>query len=394
MQKQNKSTSKWARLSAAILAVTLLALFGVASIVHADKYDDQINALRVQNNSVQGQLNGLTSQASSYQDAINQLRYQINSVEAQISANQVQQNDLQTQIAANQAIIDAKKISLAATIKAMYIDGQITTIEQLATSKNLSDYIDKEEYRSVVQSKLNATIKEIAALQAALQSQKLQVETLIIAEKTQNDQLAASQAAQAALLAYNQAQQDGFNGQLIANKAQITKLQQAQFAEYRAHYGNGIVYGGTGGYPYSNAHTLNGGTYCWGYNNDGSNGCTPANEYDPAGWSYRNCTGYAFWRLNQARGISLPAGNFPSVMYSGGKIGYSIPDFKNLGYTVDHNSSGATLAIEGAGPYGPGSYGHIMYIEGSYVSQYNALGDGLFSTAPIPSANFWFVHIP
>ena len=36
----------------------------------------------------------------------------------------------------------------------MYIDGQLTTIEELATSKNLSEYVDKEDYRTTVQNKI------------------------------------------------------------------------------------------------------------------------------------------------------------------------------------------------------------------------------------------------
>ena len=348
----------------------------------------QIDSLSYQNGQARQSVSNLQAQASSYQDAINQLQSQINSLQTQIYTNQAQQADLQQKINANVALIAQKKTSLGEDIKSMYVDGTPSTIEMLATSNNLSDYFDKQEYRTTVQNQLQVVLKQIATLQQQLQAQKIQVEALLAGMKIQQGSLANAQDQQNQLLNYNESQQAQFNQQISSNKSQIEALQAAQFAYYRAHFGNGIVYGGTGGYPYPNA-VRGSGTYTWLIN---------GYEFDPAGWSYRNCTSYAFWRLNQARGISLPAGDFPNVLKSGGRIGYSIPDFRNLGYRVDNDPAGASLAIEGAGGangYGPGSYGHIMYIEkGSYVSQYNALGDGLFSTGPIPTgAGFWYVHI-
>src|SRR5665213_2995226 len=158
-----KQTTMFSVILRHVRTISLVALaFGVAgsmAISHADQYDDQINALRNQNVNIQGVLNGLTSQASSFQDAINQLQAQISAVEAQIATNQAEQAQVNQQIADEQLQIDQKREELSATIKAMYIDGQTTTIEELATSNNLSDYVDKEENRQKVQANLDATIK-------------------------------------------------------------------------------------------------------------------------------------------------------------------------------------------------------------------------------------------
>ena len=241
MPKQTKTAQKLARFRALSTAVAVIAVFGIASIASADKYDDQINALRQQNNSAQSQINGLTAEAGTYQDTINKLQSQINAVQSEIATNQAQQADLQAKIVANQATIDAKKVSLAATVKAMYIDGQMSTIEQLATSKNLSDYIDKQEYRSVVQTQLNTTIKEIAALQAALQKQKAQIDQLLKMQNEQQTQLAADRAKQNELLAYNQQQQAGFSATIKANTVKINEEAAAQAAVNRLLSGGNLV---------------------------------------------------------------------------------------------------------------------------------------------------------
>jgi len=399
-RKQQKQVSIFRRLrstpvlivvSLVVVASTLTHGFGVFAAVCNSTTDcqNQINSLSAANAAAQDSLNGLRATAASYQDAINQLQSQINGLQAQIVANQAQQASLQQQIIQKQLEIDEQKKVLGNDLKAMYLSGQMTPEEMLATSNSISDYIDKQQQYSAVQDKIQDTLKQIADLQAKLQSEKAQVEALLKAQQTQEAQLANSQAQQQSLLNYNVDQQNQFSAQISANKAAIAAAQRQQFLFNVSLYG-AAAYGGSGGYPWANAVQV-GGTYNWSYN---------GGLYDPLGWNYRNCTSYAFWRLGQARGILLPWSNFPTVYNSGGRIGYSIPDFQNLGYRVDHDPDGATLAVSGAGPYGNGSYGHIMYVEASdassaYVSQYNYAGDGRFSTMTIHSSwQTWFVHIP
>ncbi|HEY9715738.1 MAG TPA: CHAP domain-containing protein, partial [Chroococcales cyanobacterium] len=123
----------------------------------------------------------------------------------------------------------------------------------------------------------------------------------------------------------------------------------------------------------------------------------PSNEYDGAGWAYRNCTSYAFWRLAQVTGITLTANSFPAVYNSGGRIKYSVlgGDFANLGYRVDKDPSGGAVLAVNTG----GNFGHIMYVEGvvngqPVVSQYNAASDGRYSTGTLTNlSGIYFIHI-
>lgn len=373
MQKQTKITPRLAPFRALFIAVAVIAVFSGAAIAHADKYDDQINALRAQNNSAQGQLDALTSKASSYQEAINQLQGQIASVQAEIAANQAQQADLQTKIAVNQAIVDAKKISLAATVKAMYLDGQMSTIEQLATSKNLSDYIDKEAYRSVVQNQLNITIREISVIQAQLQKQKLEVDLLLTSEKTQNDQLATAQAVQSSMLAYNQSQQDDFNHQISANSSAMSDLRRQQIIENtRYDIGNFKGDPGNGGYPNQ-----------WAYASQDS-------LIDSWGMYNRECVSYTAFRVHQA----YLAGKGRDMPYWGGTGNANQWDenARAQGIPVDTNPTVGSIAISNAG-----QYGHSMYVEAIngnqiYVQQYNQQLNGLYSEGWRYTTNLVFIH--
>src|SRR6266511_2916509 len=135
----------------------------------------------------------------------------------------------------------------------MYVEGQITTIEMLATSKNLSEFVDKEEYRNTIKNKIQATLKSINDLQNKLKEQKLQVEHLLGDQKTQQAQLDSSRAQQAGLLNLNQSQQADFNSKIAANQSQISGLRKQQAAENaRLFAGDGsrIIAGNNGNDTY------------------------------------------------------------------------------------------------------------------------------------------------
>jgi surface antigen len=361
-------------LRALILVLASIAVVGSAAVVHADQFDDQINALRQQNASAQGVLNGLTSQAGGYQATINQLQAQINAVQAQLATNQALQSELQAKIDANQQEIDAKKASLAADVKAMYIDGSMTTIEQLATSKNLSDYIDKEEYRNAVQTQLNQKISEIAALQAQLQKEKIQLDTLIASEKAENDQLAANQSQVNQMLSYNEGQQAAYNNQIASNSGKIADLRRQQ-AILNSRYNIGNFHGdpGNGGYP--NA---------WAYAPQDS-------MIDSWGMYNRECVSYTAFKVHQD---FLSGRNSRDMPYWGG-IGNANQWDDNArasGIPVDGNPTVGSIAISNAG-----FYGHAMYVAAVngnqiYVQQYNASLNGTYSEGWRYTTGLVFLH--
>lgn len=376
MPKQNKKTlvSTLYTFRALALALIAVGVIGGVAIVHADQYDEQINALSNQNAQTQNLLNGLTSQASSYQDAINKLQVQINAVRSSIAANQAKQAEVQQQINTNQQQIDLKRQQLNATIKAMYLDGQSSTIEELATSKNLSEYVDKEEYRQSVQSQLNETIAEIAKLQSQLRQKKTQLDDLVASEQRQNSQLTADQNQQNELLAYNQGQQAAYNQQIASNSDQIAALRRAQIiANSRYNIGDFKGSAGNGGYPsvWANA--------------------PQDSMVDSWGMYNRECVSYAAFKVHQDY---LAGRNGRDMPYWGG-IGNANQwddNARSMGIRVDTNPTPGSIAISNAG-----YYGHAMYVQavsGSkiYVQQYNQQLNGQYSEGWRYTTGLVFIH--
>lgn len=341
----------------ALLAVCVGVLGGIA-VVHADQFDEQIKAVNAEKSQNQATLNSLTAQANSYQEAVDQLQAQINGVQAAIDANVARQNDLQAQITANQLLIDTKKSQLGASVKAMYIDGQISAIEQFASSKNLSDYIDKEEYRSAVQGQLNATIKTINELQKQLQAQKVEVEQLLASQKDQQAQLAAAQYQQAQLLAYTASQQADYTAKIKNNNAQIVSLRQQQAAANAAHFrGYTLVAGDNGNDSYPNY-----------YRNSAQDSLI-----DSWGMYNRECVSYTAWKVYES-------GRYMPYWGGYGNANQWDDNARAMGISVDSNPRPGDVAVAHWG-----YYGHVMYVESVNsdgtinISQYNWDYNGHYS---------------
>src|SRR5262245_43316721 len=134
--KQKSKSQLRSRLSSALLILTLAVMtIGLAIPVRADQFDDQIAALQQQHAAKRNSLGALQAEARSYQEAINQLQLQIDALQSLIDANLQRQRELQAEIDKNEAELARQRQLLGQDIRTMYIDGQPTTIEILATSK-------------------------------------------------------------------------------------------------------------------------------------------------------------------------------------------------------------------------------------------------------------------
>ena len=389
--------------------VLVLAVSATVVIVHADSVQDlqqQIDNLNSVNSQTQSSLNNLQLQATSYQDAISVLQQQITGIQSVIASNQAKQIEIQQQITDDQATIAQDKKALGDVIKAMYVDGQMSTLEMLATSKSLSSFVDASTYRNAVQDKIQSTLAEIAQLESQLEVQESQVQQLLQAEQLQQAQLNNDESQQSQLLSMDQTQQANYNQQIQNNSNQIKQLQAQQAAELAILEGTN-KYGGSGGYPWSNAPCLDGvnagptcGNYDWGYSYYGATPPygAPLGPYDPWGYEYRNCTSYVAWKIDTLStspiigSLISDLGN--AAQWPGGAGHRNIP--------VNHGSN-PQYGDAAVDPGGGGWQGHVMFVEqvngdGSIVvSQYNAGENGTYSVATIDAnqvSNLYFVHFP
>lgn len=379
--------------SAAFLMAVLVfvASFSTYKIVLADRFDEQINQLKAENAQKQNQVQALQVEADNIQGVIAGMQVQIDGLQKQIADNTAKSDALKVKITEAEAELAKQRALLGQNIKAMYLEGDITTLEMLASSKDLSDFVDKQQYRSAVKDKIKDTLDKITKLKLELNAQKEEVERLLKEQQVLSDQIQAQKAEQNRLLNMNQSEQAAYNAQIKDNKTKIADLKRQQVLENIKLFGGGTQPGipGGGGYPWGNAYcywTKNVGGACpdydWYFN---------GNAFDPWGYAFRNCTSWVAYKLaaDGKTGFTY-LGN--AAQWPGGAAA--------RGFSVSYGS-GARPGDAAVNPRG--YYGHVMYVEAVngnqvIVSDYNRLGDGLYrgpdggNAAVINQSALVFIH--
>ncbi len=365
MPKTIKKDHRLIGIGRVLLFVVGIGLLIGTTIVYADSYQAQINNLNNANNQAQSVLNSLQSTASGYQNAISQLQNQINAIQASINANQAAIAADNAKIATDEQQIAENKAILADYIKTTYLNGQMSTIEELATSKSLTDYINSQEYNGLIQEKVANLLKQIQQLQTQTQIQKAQINTSLQTEKSQQDQIAADQAAENQLLSANQGQQNQYQSQIASNNNQIAELEReqaaadasvAQSVHVNVSASSGVggacdIGQGNGGYPAS-----------W---------CDAPQDsiIDSNGFPNRECTSFAYWYFTSVEGqsgfqVNSNAGwwwetsNYAAATYPDVKVGA-------IGVEPSSSLNAPVPSLHG------GYYGHVMIVLALPGTTYN-----------------------
>lgn len=340
-----------------ILSGALIVLGGMPAVYAQSSIQQQIDNLDQQNSQAQSVLNGLQLQASSYQNAISQLQSQINDIQSGIAANQAEQTQINQEITSDESQITQQKTLLGKDIEAMYVDGQLTTVEMLATSGNLSNFVNAETYKSAVQDKLQSILTQIASLEDKLEGQKTQLQQTLQTEQAQQTTLQSDQSQENQLLSMNQSQQDTYNQQIQANNTQIAAL-RAQQAAANASIASYVKLPPSGG---------SGGACDIGEGNGGypMELCNAAQDSitDPYGFPNRECTSFAYWYFVTQEGqtgfqVSGNAGwwwetsNYPVITWSSGDVKVGA-----LGVEPSSSLSAPVPSLHG------GYFGHVMVVK-------------------------------
>jgi peptidoglycan DL-endopeptidase CwlO len=375
-----KIVTKKISLAAKSIMIFVLAgvlLFGATLMPQTNQVKaDEMSELKAENEIFKQQVTNLEDVATSYEDAISKLRNEISYLQGKIDHNISEQNKLKKQIKEAQIEIKKQRNFLGEYIKAMYVDNGMSTIEMLATSKDLSEFIDKEAYRNAAQRQVQETLKSITKLQSELKVKEDRVESLLEEQRTEQSNLQASRNKQQSLLSQNQSQRDEFNRKTAENEARIAELIAQQLAAnngpsvggyYFLRFPGSVNNFDPHGYPYKGS----------GFSMSTLPGCGNPDPYsgevdstDRWGYCTRQCVSYAAWAV-EASGRSAP-------MYYGSANNWD-DAARYSGVPIHSTPQKGDVAISTSG-----YWGHAMYVEDVsgdqiYVSQYNAGLAGEFS---------------
>lgn len=346
-------SKKLFKISSKLLVVGAISALLVSSYslfpTFADEYDDKINELKEKKSQQEEKSSELGEKAKSIEEQIADLQSQIAGIQVQIDSNEARHKKLSADIAQAKKDLEYQKKVLGKSIRAMYLEGNISTTEMLASSDDLDEFFNKQQYRNSVKDKISTTTQKIADLKVELTKQQDEVELLLEEQKGLRGDLASKkQSANSKLSATNQKKGE-FDKDVKELREEIKRVQEEQQAAYaaaRAQWTGGYVsVGGSGGYPWSNPSTF-------------------SYEADPWGLYVRQCVSYVAWKLSSQ--------------------GYGVENFNGSGHayqwpstTAHYTTEDSTPNVGDAAVMNIGQYGHVMYVEdvmsnGSIrISEYN-----------------------
>ena len=308
--------------------------------VYADQYDDKIKALREEVATYNAQAEALQSQAQTLQTALTRISNEKYIIQAQIDISQTKYDQLVAKIAETEQKIKDNQDALGLTLANLYVENKTTPVEMLFGSKNISEYMNKQEYRNSVRDELTANISTIKDLKTQLETEKTDAGRVLEDQKSQRNALAAKESEQQNLLSETNGQEAAYQ-QLSSDKSiEITKLRAQQAAELAARakaYGGRYTSlpgdGSKGGYPSA-----------WAY--------APMNAYvDDWGMYSRQCVSYVAFKVQQAYG------NMP---YWGGRGNANQWPGNAKAAGIKTSSVPAAGAV---GVISTGTYGHVAWVE-------------------------------
>jgi surface antigen len=383
--------------------VFTVILSAFAPAAHADRFDNQLNKLNQQNAQAVATQQQLGVQAGTLSATIATLQSQIATLTSQIQANQAKMDKLNSDIAANQAELARQRELMAINLRQMYTESDMSTLEMLASSKNLSYFVDREQYRTDIQSKIDATAKRIDQLTKQLEAEKQSVQQMLSDQQSMQTRLNDQRAQTDRLLGLNQNQQAAYNQTIAANNSQIAQLRRQQAAANAQGFTSSVsnvratptVRAAATGFSIparraapapapaqssSSFRNVSGTSYPW------ANASFPDSPVDPWGMYERQCVSYTAWKVASS-GRHMP--------YWGGRGNAKQWDenARSAGIPVDGNPRVGDVAVSNAG-----AFGHVMYVEAVngngtiYVSQYNAGWDGRYSEGTRSIAGLVFIH--
>lgn len=375
--RKTKTTGKNFLLITALLGL-LVAPFAAVSANSSSDLQNKINALNEEVKKNQATLNDISGQANTLQNKVDSLNAEINSLQAKIDLANLQIQQTNDQIVITKERLDKQKKIMYENARTLYKEGDVSTIEILASSDNFSEFVNRQEYLTKVKENVNAAAREVVALKTQLEKKIEDLKNFKIEQETQAKLISYKRDEQAVLLSETRGQESQYQAIVSANKAAIAQTQAELNSRVVGGSGGGNF--GSGSYPYANA-CMN--PYLSpdliGLHNCG---------VDAGGYFQRQCTSYAYWRRgNLGRAVPGFWGDAGSWAYSASAAGYNV------------NSTPAVGAIGVMG----GGYGHVFIVEQVIdsnrvvASQYNFSGAnggqwGMYSVVTLNTSGLQFIH--
>lgn len=311
------------------------SLTGAAPCNTREQCSTKIRAAQAEKDRFEKEAQALRAQANSLSNELAVINLEKEAIQSQVNLNQAKYNELTIQIADIEKKIALNRDALGDTLADIQVGDQITPIEMLFGSSNISEYLDLQESRHTVREDLTAKITEIKQLKAQAEKDREEIKVILEDQKNQNALMANRQAEQNRLIAETEGNEARYTSMVHDLQRAISENQRQLDSLPRPGANSGITAGtsATTAYPYKNE--------------------TNFYAADPWGYYKRQCVSYVAWHL--AADNASGAGN---------------TGFAYLGHARNWWNQGKRVAASEVRKgdvivlLGTSIYGHVMYVEG------------------------------
>ena len=377
----------------AIIFAVIVLLGGVTAqyfisnrYIKAVDYDGEIKKLQDANKYYEGQAYGLRKKAETLEGEVALINAEKARIQVAIDQITARINQLTTEIKRLEKEIEDNREALGDVIAKIYLSSQISTVERLASSHDISDFIDDEARNQGLRDGLTTKLREIKTQRQAVSDKKVAQEKILQEQKIQMKAQADLEITKQKLLTETKGNEDSYRRMTAANNAQIDKLRAEQ---KRANCAS------MGGFLASNGECIR-----IGGNGSAIPPASPGNGGYPAKWANAPQDAYVDnWGLYTRECVSYVAWKVAST-------GRFVPHFGGAGNANQWPSTTARYGIKQGGTPVVGSaavrmsgpYGHVMYVEAVHgdgtitVSDYNLGDDGLYRIYRRSAAGLIYIY--
>lgn len=352
------------------VAVVSAAVWYQARPAYADDIQPLIDAVTRQIQDNQAVVNQKQAEGDTLQNRLTAIQAELSAARSNLELTRLRIE--QTKLDRKNTEIELKKSTdlLRQNIAAAYKQGDISPIEVLASSNNLSEFVGRQEYYDALRNKIMGNVEAIKVAKKQLEEFSRQLRIKEEQERLEEKAITAKEAEQAELLAKTRGDEAVYRALVEADTMRLQSLRAQQAAAIAAQ-SLGRDFTMSTDYPWTTVEPF------------------PSRGVDPWGFYYRQCTSYAAWK-RASIGRPLPAWGF-----LGPANAKQWPEWAGkFGMRVD-----TTPEVGAAAVYPVGEYGHVMIVEGIVsngaqvlVSEFNADWGGHYSQSVWPVSSLIFIH--
>ncbi|MEI7690618.1 MAG: CHAP domain-containing protein [bacterium] len=373
----NKITNLITKLQVALCLVLFLYPTGFTFALTRSQINDQTNQAQDQKNQAQQDQVTLGNELDVFDGQISQIQLQIGLTQAEIDKKNTEIVNINNQIAQTELDLLKQRNLMNEYLKTIYIEGQTSTIEMIATSNSFSDFVNQSEYLSAMQQNVQDTANKILSLKMDLEENKkdlilnkAKTEQLKVEQVSKQQSIEALRSAKASTISQKSAQVSTLNDQIRLLRG--LKADDDPVPVYSGGSSSGNS-GNSNGYPWAGV----------GF---------PSYVSDNWGFYLRQCTSYAAW-MSASRGpvdgatLRHWGTGHPGNANGGQWADRAIED----GFKVSSTPTANSIMVFPA--WRVGDVGHVAYVDSAngdtvHITEYNwdLLGNPNERTI---SASYW-----